>query len=202
MPDSQPRPSKLRESRTAAAGPLEQADKDAAADAARHRHHPVVRTLGALSEVADQVPLSLVCGAVGLGGALSGRDELLRAGARMMAAHVLANVVKRAIKDRFRRTRPVEMIKGRPYRCEPGESRGGHETSFPSGHTAGAVAVAAVVAHDLPRAALPAWGVAAMIAGIQVPRGKHYPVDVVAGAVLGLAAAGAIRALWPARRKG
>ena len=46
------------------AGPLEQADKDAAVHAARHRHHPAVKALGTLSEVADQMPLSLVCGGV------------------------------------------------------------------------------------------------------------------------------------------
>jgi len=142
------------------------------------------------------VPLSLVCGGVILGGALSGQDHVARTGLRMMAAHVLANSVKRVIKNRFRRTRPVEMIKRQDYRCEPGESRGGHETSFPSGHTAGAVAVAVVVARDLPHMAVPALGVAAMIAGIQVPRGKHYPGDVVAGAVLGLVSALVVRRLW------
>lgn len=178
------------------AGPLEQADKEAAAQAARHRHHPVVMAVGTLSEVADQVPLSLVCGSVILGGALSGQDHVARTGLRMMAAHVLANSVKRVIKNRFRRTRPVEMIKRQDYRCEPGESRDGHETSFPSGHTAGAVAVAVVVARDLPHMAVPALGVAAMIAGIQVPRGKHYPGDVVAGAVLGLVSALVVRRLW------
>ena len=58
------------------------------------------------------------------------------------------------------------------------------------------VAVAVVVARDLPHMAVPALGVAAMIAGIQVPRGKHYPGDVVAGAVLGLVSALVVRRLW------
>ena len=178
------------------AGALEQADKEAAVQAARHRHHPAIKALGALSEVSDQVPLSLVCGSVILGGALAGQDHVARTGMRMMAAHLLANSVKRLIKDRFRRTRPVEMIKRQSYRCEPGESQGGHETSFPSGHTAGAVAVAAVVARDLPQMAVPALGVAALVSGIQVPRGKHYPGDVAAGAVLGLLSALVVRMLW------
>lgn len=178
-------------------GPLEQADREAGAQAARHRDHPVVRAVGGASEVADQIPLALVCGAVMLGGALAGRPHVARAGARMMAAHILANVVKRAVKNRFSRTRPNTMLDKRTYRCEPGGGTNGEETSFPSGHTAGAVAVAAILAHDLPSMAAPGWGAAALVSGIQVPRGAHYPGDVAAGALLGWAAARVVRALWP-----
>ena len=53
------------------------------------------------------------------------------------------------------------------------------------------------MARDLPQTAVPALAIAAMIAGIQVPRGKHYPIDVAAGAVLGLAAACVVHAFWP-----
>lgn len=178
-------------------GPLEQADREAGAKAARHRDHPVVRALGGASEIADQIPLTLLCGTVMLGGVLAGRGRVAQAGARMMAAHILANVAKRAVKDRFRRTRPNTMIDEQTYRCESGEGRDGAETSFPSGHTAGAVAVAAILAHDLPRLAAPGWGAAALVSGIQVPRGAHYPGDVAAGAVLGWVAARVVRALWP-----
>lgn len=142
------------------------------------------------------MPLSLVCGSVIMGGALAGQAHVARTGLRMMAAPVLANSVKRMIKNRFCRTRPVEMIKRQDYCCEPGESQGGQETFFPSGHTVCAVAVAVVVARGLPRMAVPALGVAAMIAGIQVPRGKHYPGDVAAGAVLGIVSALVVRRLW------
>ncbi|WP_295044869.1 phosphatase PAP2 family protein, partial [uncultured Paracoccus sp.] len=79
--------------------------------------------------------------------------------------------------------------KNRDYAFEPGETEGGHDTSFPSGHTAGAVAVAAIVARDRPPFALPASATAALMSGIQIPRARHYPVDVAAGAALGLAAA-------------
>ena len=97
----------------------------------------------------------------------------------------------------FKRTRPKVMIEEQTYECKAGESEGGLDTSFPSGHSAGAVAVATVMARDLPQTAVPALAIAAMIAGIQVPRGKHYPIDVAAGAVLGLAAACAVHAFWP-----
>ena len=183
------------------ASAVEEVDKDMARSAARHRHHPVVKTLGAASEIADQIPLSIVCAAMIGGGAIAGRPQVTQAGLKMMTAHVLANSVKRIIKNNFKRTRPKVMIEEQTYECEAGESEGGHDTSFPSGHTAGAVAVATVMARDLPQTAVPALAIAAMIAGIQVPRGKHYPIDVAAGAVLGFAAACVVHAFWPQGQK-
>lgn len=175
---------------------LEQADKEFAQQASRHREDPAVEALGTFSEIADQIPLSLVCGSVILGGMLSNRLELTQTGLRMMTAHVLANSVKRLIKNRVRRTRPHVMIEEQTYRFEPGNSQGGHESSFPSGHTAGAVSVAVIVAHDAPTLATPAYLAAALIGGIQVPRAKHYLSDVAAGAALGLLAGKATLALW------
>ena len=154
--------------------------------------------LGATSEMADQIPLAVICGAVMAAGLASGRPQVMQTGARMMAAHVLANVVKRRIKNRLRRTRPEEVVRKGDYAFELGESEGGHETSFPSGHTAGAVAVAAIVARDMPSLAVPALGIAALMSGVQVPRARHYPVDVAAGAALGLAAAWLVSAMLPA----
>lgn len=176
---------------------LERIDVEAAASAARHRHHPMVKALGTASELADQIPLAVVCGAVIAGGLMADRPGVARTGMRMMAAHVIANVVKRRIKNRLRRTRPEEIVKRRTYEFVPGESKGGNDTSFPSGHTAGAVAVAAIVAKDIPSLRLSAAGTAALIAGVQIPRAKHYPMDVLAGAMLGLAAAGAVNLLLP-----
>lgn len=176
---------------------LERADVEAAQVAAGHRHHPLVRTLGALSEIADQIPLTLLCGAVIAGGMASGKRDLVRIGTRMMAAHVLANVVKRRIKNRLRRSRPNHVVEKGSYVFEPGESRHGNETSFPSGHTAGAVAVAGIVATDLPHLAMPAAGIALMIGAVQIPRAKHYPLDVSVGAGLGMASAWMVNRMLP-----
>lgn len=176
---------------------LELADVEAAQTAAKHRHHPLVRTLGAMSEIADQTPLAVVCGAVIAGGLAARRDDLVRTGMRMMAAHVLANLVKRRIKNRVRRSRPTEVVEKDRYVFEAGESRNGNDTSFPSGHTAGAVAVARIVAGDLPHLALPATSIAVLIGAVQIPRAKHYPLDVAAGAVLGLAAAWTVDRIVP-----
>lgn len=173
----------------------EQADKEFAQQAGRHREDPSVKALGTFSEIADQIPLSLLCGSVILGGMLSTRPNLTQTGLRIMTAHVMANSVKRLIKNRIRRTRPHVMIEEQTYRFEPGNSQNRHECSFPLGHTAGAVSVAVVVAHDAPTLAVPAYLMAALIGGIQIPRAKHYLGDVAAGALLGLLAGNATLAI-------
>jgi membrane-associated phospholipid phosphatase len=60
--------------------------------------------------------------------------------------------------------------------------------SFPSGHTAGSVAVARALARTYPAPALPAYAGAATVAAAQVPCGKHFPADVAAGLIVGLIA--------------
>lgn len=172
-------------------------DVELATSAARHRHHPIVTTLGTISELADQVPLASVCALVMGGGVVARRPDVVNMGARMMAAHVLANVIKRAIKNRVRRIRPEEVVKTGAYAFENGETQGGHDTSFPSGHTAGAVAVAGIVSRDRPDLAVPAVMTAVLIAGVQIPRAKHYPLDVTAGAALGIVSAWLVDRLMP-----
>jgi len=57
--------------------------------------------------------------------------------------------------------------------------------AFPSGHTAGALAVAQAVAHEFPRHATAARAIATVAGATQVPRGAHYLTDVLSGAAIG-----------------
>jgi undecaprenyl-diphosphatase len=57
--------------------------------------------------------------------------------------------------------------------------------SFPSGHTAAAVAFATGVSRELPLAGVPLHALAALVGYSRVHTGVHYPGDVVAGALMG-----------------
>ena len=80
-----------------------------------------------------------------------------------------------------------------------------HDGSFPSGHATVSFACATVLAFYAPRAAPAFFLLAAAIAWSRVYVGVHYPLDVLGGAVLGVAIALALRLLarrWRRRAGG
>jgi undecaprenyl-diphosphatase len=64
--------------------------------------------------------------------------------------------------------------------------------SFPSGHATVAFACATALALAVPRLVLPLFALAALVAWSRVYVGVHYPLDVLAGAALGVVLAIAI----------
>jgi len=166
----------------------ESADIAAATRLASHKDHPVMRLLGAASEVGDQPPLVALSGAVLAYGVFSGDRRAAQAGGRMLASFLLATAVKTGLKRLVSRTRPNVLLNEGRYEVRPLGPDEGPWHSFPSGHTAGSVSVARAAARVYPQVRGAAYAGAAAVALIQVPRGAHYPVDVAAGAVVGLAA--------------
>ena len=73
--------------------------------------------------------------------------------------------------------------------------------SFPSGHATVSFACATVLALAVPRLRVPLYALAALISFSRVYVGVHYPFDVLAGAVLGVAIAIALRMLAEALRR-
>ncbi|MER6630311.1 phosphatase PAP2 family protein [Streptomyces sp. NPDC000987] len=85
----------------------------------------------------------------------------------------------------------------RPHRAEDSPFPGRHvpmpaSASFPSGHTASAVAFAAAVGPAFPVVAVPFGLLACAVGYSRVHTGVHYPGDVIAGAVLGTGAAAVV----------
>lgn len=167
---------------------VEKGDVAVARAAAPARHHPLVRIAGQISEVADQPPLRAIVSATLVAGALARDKRLTVAAVRMLATHQLATSVKSVIKSAVDRTRPEVMLDSGHYESGEGRHDESPFNSFPSGHSAGAVAVARAIGRDYPKAARPALAVALGLAAIQVPRGKHFVSDVIAGIAIGLAA--------------
>jgi len=148
-----------------------------------------IEALGRVASLADQPPLRALCGAVIAAGVLGRDRRLARAGLRMLAAHTLATLAKDFVKKRVDRTRPRSIDSpGKDHRPAPGRDEAKEETSFPSGHSAGAAAVGRAFARDYPGAALPAYGAAGFFALAQIPRCAHYPTDVGVGLAIGVAA--------------
>jgi membrane-associated phospholipid phosphatase len=178
--------------------------------AAEQRDAPVVAALGKAGEIADQPPLfALAAGTLALGLVLR-RPQLTRTGARMLVAEAVATGIKTVVKRSVDRTRPAKALRGGGHQV--GHGRGARDSdfnSFPSGHTAGAVAVGQAAAHGSPAVALPAKLAAAGIGAVQLPRGKHYLSDVAVGAAIGWvaeriagAAVDAAERAWTRRRIG
>jgi membrane-associated phospholipid phosphatase len=158
-----------------------------------------MEALGLFASLGDQPPLRTLCAATIAAGLAGGDRRLARAGLRMLVAHTLATLAKDFVKHRVDRTRP--RSKGRPGKDHvprPGRHTAKEETSFPSGHSAGAAAVARAFARDYPEHAAPAYAAAGALALAQIPRCAHYPTDVGAGIAIGLAAEALIGAALPA----
>ena len=178
------------------------ADAAAAGALAPYEDHP---WLEPIADLGDQPQLRALSVALVAAGLAAGRStgygpRLARAGLRMLVAHQLATMAKNFVKRRIDRTRPRSLhLPGKDHRIAPGTTDEKEETSFPSGHAAGAAAAASAFAREFPehrRAAAAAGGALALV---QVPRCAHYPTDIAAGLAIGLAAEAAVAVLWPAR---
>jgi undecaprenyl-diphosphatase len=146
-----------------------------------------VKAISWLSEVGDQPQMLTLSGSVLAWGVVRGDRRLIRAGSRMIASHLLATWAKNLVKHRVDRTRPFAARTDQDIKPKPGGDTSKEETSFPSGHSAGAIAVAQAFAREFPEHRGKALTGAGLVAVAQVPRCAHYPTDVGAGLAIGWA---------------
>jgi len=179
-----------------AAKSVEKADRAVTHKAAAHRDKPIVKATGFLAEIGDQPQLVATSLGTVVIGLVARRPDMIRGGVRMFAAHAAATFVKSAIKSSIDRTRPEKAIEDGKSRFEAGDSDDHEQTSFPSGHTAGAVAVARAASRDIDGAGAPAALVTGVVAAAQPLNGKHYLSDLVVGAAVGWIAEALVSAVF------
>ncbi|GAA2768771.1 hypothetical protein GCM10010103_78140 [Streptomyces paradoxus] len=147
----------------------------------------VGKLLSAVEETAEST--KLWCGAAAamawLGG-WRGRKAAATGLAALLMAQIVSNGLCKQLADRPRP--PKEWFPHNEADDRPDSS------SFPSGHTAAAVAFTTAVAPAWPLAGALCTVPAAMVAIERVQSGAHYPSDVAAGTAIGLASA------WLTRR--
>jgi membrane-associated phospholipid phosphatase len=175
---------------------IAQVDRKAADVVGAKRDTSPLKLIGLLAEIGDQPQMIAIAGGTLASGLLGRRPEVARAGARMLLAHLVATGVKTAIKHQFDRRRPAAAEESGDDHFRKGSSHEHEENSFPSGHTAGAVAVARAVARDIDGAAGPAALGAAAIAAAQPATGSHFVSDVLAGAAIGWVSELAVSAIF------
>jgi undecaprenyl-diphosphatase len=110
----------------------------------------------------------------------------------VLAADLVADLLADGLKDAIPRARPhVGHLIALPK-----------SGSFPSGHSATAFACATVLAAAAPRWRIAFAVLAAAIAYSRLYNGVHYPLDVLAGAVLGMLVGATALRLLATRRRG
>lgn len=114
-----------------------------------------------------------------------GRQETKKAALLMLVALFASFLAgEEGLKHIFQRPRPFETFPGVELLVMPP-----HSFSFPSGHAANAFASGLVLARKIPVLAWPALILAVVMAFSRVYVGVHYPLDVLAGSLLGVACA-------------
>ncbi len=180
-----------------AAAKIGEVDAAVTDEFAEHRNSKPMQLLATASEIGDQPQLRLISGAILAAGLVGGKPRLIRAGFRMLLAHELATAAKNFVKRRVDRTRPRSAATRGEAKVRPGRNTAKEVTSFPSGHTAGSLAVAQAFAREFPEYRAPALAAAGFIAVAQIPRCAHYPTDVGAGAVIGGGTEALLAKVWP-----
>lgn len=142
------------------------------------------RAMARLSHAADHSRLSLASAALlAATGGRTGRRAAAHGLASVAVTSGLVNLVAKPLGGRRRPDRAAERVPVARHVPMPAS------TSFPSGHAATAFAFATGVGHVLPPAAIPLHGLAALVSYSRVHTGVHYPADVAAGGLIGMALA-------------
>ncbi len=149
-----------------------------------HRVAPLDRVFWWLSVIGRGGMVWLACGAAIACVRRNVRPFTLVLVAVLIASALTDNVLKPAVDRR----RPFDELAGDVIGGRP------NDASFPSGHSANAFAGATTLSRLAPGGTIAWVALAVAIAFSRVYLGVHFPLDVIGGALIGVASA------WLARR--
>jgi membrane-associated phospholipid phosphatase len=164
---------------------VEKADVEVSQSISGWKDSPPVQALGWFGKMTDQPPLYAFIGGLAAAALIRQDARLLQSSARMLAAHWSGIRAKNVVKNGIDRTRPRMLIDEGRYEAGKGTRPEKAFSSFPSGHTVGAVAIARVIAREYPQYRLPAYGLATLAAFTRIAKCDHFLSDTVAGAIIG-----------------
>jgi undecaprenyl-diphosphatase len=110
-------------------------------------------------------------------------DNRVRVCKSLIAAVISATFAAMIAKRLLGRSRPRTVHTGKFL--GPSFKHANYRESFPSSHSASAVAYAAVLATAYPHAAVTFWGLALLCAALRYVMDAHWPSDVLSGIALG-----------------
>lgn len=166
---------------------VEQADVEVSRSISGWRDSAPVQALGWFGKMSDQPPLYAFVGGVAAAALIRRDGKLLRTSARMLAAHWLGIQAKNAAKGAVDRTRPHMLIEEGRYEAGKGTRSEKAFSSFPSGHTVGALAIARAIMRDYPEHAAAGYAATVATAFARVAECDHFASDTAAGAAIGFA---------------
>ena len=143
-------------------------------------------TLNGVAGVFRTMGTAPVYGGAALGiigaGLIADDEEVKRAGGRLLLSEVITIVTDKALKKLIGRARPD--AKESPWDIDPLANR---QVSFPSGHAALAFTLATSLADDLHNtwSSIALYTFATGTAWSRLTDNRHWPSDVIGGAVLG-----------------
>jgi membrane-associated phospholipid phosphatase len=139
------------------------------------------RAMRTLAGAADYSRLSMAAAAaLALRGGPRGRRAAAGGLAAVAATSAVVNLVIKPLAHRRRPDRAGASVPSARHVPMP------MSRSFPSGHSAAAMAFAAAASRWVPGAGAPLYALAALVSYSRIHTGVHFPGDVVAGALIGL----------------
>jgi len=139
------------------------------------------RAMRTLASAADHSRLSMAAAVVlAVGGGAPGRRAAAGGLVAVAVTSAAVNLVIKPVAHRRRPDRAGASVPSQRHVPMPASR------SFPSGHSAAAMAFATAASRWVPAAGAPLYALAGLVSYSRVHSGVHFPGDVVAGALIGL----------------